>query len=275
MIENSSGTGTILITGGTSGLGKELVIKFLKMGFLVVAAGRQSLKIPGFEERFELIQTDFSDLRQTRTIFSRLCATHRFDLVINNAGILSPPRFTTTADGLEYTFQVNFLSHLLINEIILKNHKTSDPLIIASVTSPVYRLVRQNLSFQNDEKSYGSFKAYSESKLYLALMGKYLTAEYPDIKLTCISFDPGVFSSGIFRMKAPVFKFLYKVASPFMRRPVKVAEVLAGLIMSNDLHNGRIYDIKKRIRYLNETDSLSEDRFWGDCSRFLAKYQNT
>jgi retinol dehydrogenase-12 len=272
MTKNPSGTRTILITGGTSGLGKELVKQFLNMGYLVVATGRQSFEIKGFEDKLKLVHVDFNNLQQTATVFRQICEKYRFDVIINNAGVLSPPRFTTTTDGLEYTFQVNFLSHLLINEIILNNHKTDDPVIIAAITSPVYKLVRRDIGFQKDDKNYISFKTYSESKLYLALMSKYLPAKYADLNLTCISFDPGVFSSGIFRMQAPLFRVLYRIAAPFMRSPEKVANVLSLLIQGNEITNGSIYDIKTRKKLFPEIDSLAEDRFWNDCSNLLRQY---
>jgi NAD(P)-dependent dehydrogenase (short-subunit alcohol dehydrogenase family) len=268
-------TKSILITGGTSGLGKELVKLFLKSGNFVVTTGRQSLEMSGYEDKFKLIQVDFSDLKQTAITFGQLCENYSFDLVINNAGILSPPRITKTTDGLEYTFQVNFLSHLLINEIILNNHETGKPVIIASITSPVYRLVTRNLSFRQDEKNYASFKNYSESKLFLALMCKYLPVKYADLDLKCIGFDPGVFSSGIFRMRAPVFRFLYRIAAPFMRSPEKVARVLAGLLMSTELINGSIYDFTKRSKQIPGIDAAAEARFWGDCDKLLGQYLNS
>ncbi len=272
MTKNPSGTRTILITGGTSGLGKELVKQFLNMGYLVVATGRQSFEIKGFEDKLKLVYVDFNDLKQTAAVFRHICEKYRFDVIINNAGVLSPRRFTTTNDGLEYTFQVNFLSHLLINEIILNNHKTGDPVIIAAITSPVYKLVRRDIAFQNDEKNYISFKTYSESKLYLALLCKYLQAKYVNLKLTCICFDPGVFSSGIFRMRAPLFRVLYRIAAPFMRSPEKVANVLSLLIQGNEITNGTIYDIKTRKKQIPEIDSLAEDRFWNDCTNLLRQY---
>ena len=272
MTRNPSGNRTILITGGTSGLGKELVKKFLNMDYLVVATGRQSFEIKGFDDKLKFVFVDFNNLQQTATVFRQICVKYRFDVIINNAGVLSPPRFTTTTDGMEYTFQVNFLSHLLINEIILNNHKTGDPVIIAAITSPVYKLVSKDPGFQKDDKNYIPFKTYSESKLYLALMCKYLPAKYADLNLTCFSFDPGVFSSGIFRMQASLFRFLYRIAAPFMRSPEKVANFLSLLIQGNEITNGSIYDIKARKMQIPEIDSIAEDRFWNDCANLLRQY---
>ena len=112
---------TILITGGTSGLGLALVRSFLKKGCYVVATGRQNGTIDDNSGRFKLIKVDFSSLRKTADAIKSICRDNQFDLVVNNAGVLSPPDFMLTEDGNEYTFQVNFLAHLLINEIIVRN----------------------------------------------------------------------------------------------------------------------------------------------------------
>jgi NAD(P)-dependent dehydrogenase (short-subunit alcohol dehydrogenase family) len=255
----------ILITGGTSGLGLELVKLFLKKGYFVIATGRQSLVIPGFEDRFKFIKVDFSDLQQTSLTIRKICESYKFDIVINNAGVLSPPDFISTINNLEYTFQVNFLAHLLINEIIIKNKPVDLPLKICSVTSPVYKLAKAGTSIINQESDYKPFKAYSDSKFCLALMCRELSARFPGQKISCFSFDPGTFSSGIFRMQGNLFRVLYKIASPFMRKPSKVAEVLSEILIKDNISSGAIYNIRKNISYLPEMDSSVTDSFWKEC----------
>jgi NAD(P)-dependent dehydrogenase (short-subunit alcohol dehydrogenase family) len=62
----------ILITGGTSGLGLELVRLFLQIGYRVVSTGRQQLKLHGFEDRFTFYNVDFSDLGQVAEVLAEL-----------------------------------------------------------------------------------------------------------------------------------------------------------------------------------------------------------
>ncbi len=159
MIDENPWAGTVLITGGTSGLGLELVRLFLAKGFSVVATGRKALTLQGYERSFHLFCIDFSDLQKTADITNQICGIYNFDIVIDNAGILSPENFTSTMDGLEYTYQVNYLAHLLMNEIIIKKHDISKPLKIAAVTSPVYRIAQHDLSYAGDKNSYGAIKS--------------------------------------------------------------------------------------------------------------------
>ncbi len=262
-----SGVGSekrVLITGGTSGLGIELVKLFLKKRYKVVATGRNELNFS--DENLRFVAVDFSDMEKVAHAMKKLLdSIDSFDIIINNAGVLSPPDFKQTDNGLEYTFQVNFLSHLLINEIILKNSKRDRPVIIAAVTSPVYRIAKPDLIILPMKSDYRPFKAYSNSKLYLAFMCKYLPERFPGLNLKCIGFDPGTFSSGIYRMQKQFFRRLYKIAAPFMRSPGKVALVLSELITREDLLNGSVYDLRRRVRSVQQINGSVEDIFWNDC----------
>jgi NAD(P)-dependent dehydrogenase (short-subunit alcohol dehydrogenase family) len=173
MIRSVSDSRKVLVTGGTSGLGLRLAKYFLQNGYDVVVTGRKNITFAGYGERFSLVMTDLSDMDQTSEAVKKICRNHRFDIVINNAGILSPPDFQLTVNGLEYTFQVNFLSHLMLNEIILRNADPGRSLMIASTVSPVYRIAEKDLSIYTGKSDYKPIKAYSNSKLYLALMCSY------------------------------------------------------------------------------------------------------
>ncbi len=262
----------ILITGGTSGLGLELVRLFLKRGYHVIATGRKPLLLPGYEDRFKLYRVDFSGLKQTTDTIRTICDNHSICLVVNNAGTLSPPDYTVTKDGNEYTFQVNFLSHLLINEYIIQRLSRLHPLRIAAVTSLVYKLGKPDLSFCRAEKDYNALKAYSDSKLFLALMCRHLATKYQNIDFKCFSIDPGVFGSSIFRMQDTWFRFLYRIAAPFMRRPSGAAKVLADILTDPGFSSGVIYNIRKRIKSTKEINPATVREFWEENYRMLKPY---
>jgi NAD(P)-dependent dehydrogenase (short-subunit alcohol dehydrogenase family) len=272
MSESASDIPAILVTGGTSGLGLEIVKTFLKRGYFVVATGRKEVNIPGYENRFRLYRIDFCDLKEIAKTIRTICNNHPVGVVINNAGILSPPDFRTTRDGNEYTFQVNFLGHLLINEIIIKMFGKSNPILIAAITSMVYKLAGTEISYCRKKEEYSPLKAYSDSKLFLAMMCKYLPARHEDVDLTCFSLDPGVFGSSIYRMQKGWFRFLYWIAAPFMRRPSVVAEILAKILTNTDIHNGVIYNIRRKVRHLKEFDPVTVCGFWEECYSILKSY---
>ncbi len=262
----------VLVTGGTSGLGLEIVKLFLKNGYFVVTTGRQSIDLPGFESRFQLYKVDFSDLKLTSATIKKICDNHTIDIIINNAGVLSPPLFTPTMDGFEYTFQINFLSHLLINEYIIRRFGNMHSLTIVSITSMVYRLSKFDSVLSRDAANYNPLRSYSDSKLLLALMCKHISERYKDICLKCFSLDPGIFSSGIFRMQNPFFRFLYRVAAPFMRKPSSVAAVLYELLEDRDCQGGVIYNIRKKSRSIKEISTIPFEDFMEKCLRIVISF---
>jgi NAD(P)-dependent dehydrogenase (short-subunit alcohol dehydrogenase family) len=263
---------SILITGGTSGLGRELVTVFLKNGFTVVATGRQPMEMTGFEEDFRLFRVDFNDLKQTSDTVREITRNFSFDIIINNAGILSPPHLILTKDGNEYTFQVNYLAHLLIDELIIKKRTDKKPLIICSITSPVYRLVKSRSDYFNSPASYNPWKAYTYSKLFLALLGRDLPLKYPGQDLTCFGFDPGVFGSGIYRMQSRFFGILYWIAAPFMRRPSHIAKILYRILTETELTSGIVFTFRWKIRKLPEKNIEADTSFSKVCYDKLEPY---
>ncbi|MFH0842813.1 MAG: SDR family NAD(P)-dependent oxidoreductase [Bacteroidota bacterium] len=268
----SAGRNSILITGGTSGLGLELVKLFLKKDYLVIATGRKPLKMVGYEDRFRLYRTDFEDMKKTAATIRAICRDHQISYVVNNAGVLSPPDFKLAGNGHEYTFQVNFLSHLLINEIIIRENRNSCQLRIAAITSLVHKLAKTDMNYCRKQEDYSALKAYSDSKFFLSLMCRHLADKYQHAGVTSFSLDPGVFVSSIYRMQKGWFRFLYRIAAPFMRRPSGVARVLGEIMTEQDLVSGAMYGIRKKVRTPKDKDPALVEIFWNECYSFISEY---
>ena len=263
----------ILITGGTSGLGLELVKYFLSEGYNVYATGRDPKSARYSNERFHFIEVDFSDLSRVSEEIHHLneLAVY-FDIIINNAGILSPPVYTKTQNGFEYTFQVNFLSHLLLDEIILSNSKKTMLPLIVSVTSPVYSLIGKIPVINFNRSEYKAFKSYAFSKFSLVLMGMHLAEKYKEDHIRCFSFNPGTFSSGIYRMQNSWFRNLYRFASPFMRSPSKVAMTLAEIMQQKKIINGAVYRSKNSFKIMDYIDKEEIENFMTKCYDKIESY---
>jgi len=233
----------ILITGGTSGLGLELAKLFTKRGDNVKVTGRNGKSALSGES---FIYADFADLSRVRDAANALI-TNGFspDVIINNAGTLGPASFTTTKDGFEYTWQVNFISHLLLNDLLLKASGGGGEKLLVFVTSPVFKLVKPVYRLP-EESEYSTFRAYAESKYFLLLTGDYLAAKYSDKKLNILKFSPGVFGSGIFRMRRPFLRAVYLVAEPFMPGPGRPARRLLHLIDNNLYDSSKVFMARGR-----------------------------
>jgi NAD(P)-dependent dehydrogenase (short-subunit alcohol dehydrogenase family) len=262
----------ILITGGTSGLGYELAGYFIRSGDEVYVTGRDSSKLSVHFNKVHFIRIDFADLAEVqKKTASFLTGLESPGIVINNAGVLAPYKFIQTKDNFEYTIQINFLAHLLINEMILRNKSDNDPLTIVSVTSPVYKYYKAGFKMPA-EKKFHSFRTYSESKIYLLLLGEYLASRYPGKNLNYFSFDPGIFRSGLSRGKKKWFRILYKAGTPFMRSPEKAAGRLFEILSDDTTGSGKIYTTISKFRETDELTRRTGEHFLAECSLKLEKY---
>jgi NAD(P)-dependent dehydrogenase (short-subunit alcohol dehydrogenase family) len=262
----------VLITGGTSGLGLQLVKIFLSEGCEVYTTGRDPKGLPLPNNKLHFIALDFSDLEAISAAMNESpLRSIKFDLIINNAGVLSPPAFTTTKDSFEYTFQVNFLSHVLLDELIIKNTGDKADLMVVSVGSPVYKYVKPDFKM-SDIGEYHPFKVYAGSKLYLLLTGEYLRNKYPEKRLKFIGYDPGIFSSGILRMQKKWFQGLYKIASPFMRSPANVAKKLYGILSAPIDNDSVIYNRHAERKPVPYSDSVQARELFNFYEQMLRRF---
>lgn len=266
------GSGKVLITGGTSGLGLELVRLFLDKEFIVVTTGRREVDVSGYEDRFSFYRTDFCNLGQTAEIFRKICTEHTFDYVIYNAGILSPAEFIKTDDGYELTYQVNFLSHLLANEIIIRYHDPHRALYIAAVTSMAYRVAAPAFRPESEPYEYRAWKAYSDSKLYLALMCLYYSVKLSGTNIRFFSYDPGIFGSELYRTQSGIFRKIYQVGVHILKKPASSARTLSDIMLGTEIKNGAVYDNKKMIRKLPHPEYGINESFWSGVLKELDQF---
>jgi hypothetical protein len=131
-----------LVTGSTSGLGREVALRLAARGTQVIVHGRDSergealvkeIEKQGGKARF--YRADFARLADVRELAKAVQRDYdRLDLLVNNAGIAGAPR-QLSADGYELHFQVNYLSHFLLTDLLLPLLKKSAPARIVNVAS--------------------------------------------------------------------------------------------------------------------------------------------
>ena len=142
---------TCLVTGATSGIGKETAIQLAGMGANVIivargeargeaAAGEIRRHVP--EARVENLTADLSSLAQVRRLADEVTARHdRLDVLVNNAGVIMTRR-KLTVDGLETTFATNHLAPFLLTTQLLDLLRHSAPARVVTVSSGAHRSAR-------------------------------------------------------------------------------------------------------------------------------------
>ena len=162
-----------LVTGSTSGLGRELALRLGARGHHVIVHGRNeergaevvdaiNTEGPGSARFYRADLASFADVR--RFAETLLADYGRLDLLINNAGFGSAPdERLLTEDGHEYRFQVNYLSTFLLTHMLMPLLLDSAPARIVNVSSGA----QTPIDFDDVmiEKDFSGRRAYAQSKL--------------------------------------------------------------------------------------------------------------
>ena len=164
-----------VITGSNTGIGYEAAAVLAGKGAHVVLAVRNLDKGKAAAERISaatphaevtLQQLDLTSLASIAVAAADLRAAYpRIDLLINNAGVMTTPKATTT-DGFELQFGTNHLGHFaLTGRLLALLRKAAAPRVV-TVSSTAHRMgVIDFDDLQWERKSYSKWRAYGQSKL--------------------------------------------------------------------------------------------------------------
>jgi len=166
-----SGQQVALVTGSTSGLGREVALRLGAAGTHVIVHGRnrerglevvEAIESAGGSARF--YAADLASLAQVRALGEEVLNDYdKLDLLINNAGIAFATERSVSEDGHELHFQVNYLSHFLLTAMLLPRLRESAPSRIINVSS----IAQQAIDFDDVmlEDAFSGGRAYAQSKL--------------------------------------------------------------------------------------------------------------
>lgn len=163
----------VLVTGSTSGLGREVARRLAASGAHVIIHGRNRERGLAVVEEIErdgrgsarFYAADFASFEQVRTFAETILRDYdRLDLLVNNAGIASVPRERVLSeDGHELRFQVNYLASFLLTRLLLPRIIDSAPSRIVNVSSAAQTPIDfDDVMLEND---FSGGRAYAQSKL--------------------------------------------------------------------------------------------------------------
>jgi NAD(P)-dependent dehydrogenase (short-subunit alcohol dehydrogenase family) len=165
-----------VVTGATGGLGYETSLALARAGAEVILAGRNENKgrdaiqrirslAPSAKVHFE--KADLGSLASVANFSDRMLAQNRpIDLLINNAGVMTPPTRKTTADGFELQFGTNHLSHFALTGRLLPLLRCGGQPRVVTVSSLTHRIGGE-IHFDDLQwtRKYKPTAAYAQSKL--------------------------------------------------------------------------------------------------------------
>src|SRR5256886_5444950 len=189
----------LLVTGANSGIGKATALGLARLGGTVVMACRSATR--GEAARQDIVRdsgnskvyleiVDLASEDSTRSFAEEFKRKYlRLDVLINNAGVYTPHR-EVTPDGLERTFEVNYLSGFLLTHLLLDLLKKSAPSRIVNVSSSAHSGGTIHFDDLQGERRYGGFGAYGQSKLAQILFTKELARRLQGTGVTVNSCHP-------------------------------------------------------------------------------------
>ncbi|HEY5116140.1 MAG TPA: SDR family NAD(P)-dependent oxidoreductase, partial [Nakamurella sp.] len=238
---------TVLITGGTGGIGKATAIGLAALGARVGIVGRnqaradsaaadiRSQATPSDPVQIVVFVADLSVQSGVRSLAGEVLDRYpRLHVLINNVGGYWATRHLT-ADGLERTFAVNHLAPFLLTNLLLDRLKDSAPARIVMVASNAQALGRIDFDDLQGATDYSGPRAYNQSKLANVMFTYELSRRLDGTGVTVNALHPGVVSTS-FGAEDPTL--LTRMARPlmrFMKTPAQGATTSTYLASSPDV----------------------------------------
>jgi NAD(P)-dependent dehydrogenase (short-subunit alcohol dehydrogenase family) len=207
----------VLITGANSGIGYHAALKLARKGAHVMLACRDQQRGKVALDRLqtdsgsvdaELVLLDLASLASIREFAAQELAQHRpLHLLINNAGVMAPPKRLETVDGFELQFGTNVLGHFALTALLMPaiqlaatESPNSNPRVV-TIASIAHKRGKLNFDDLQSTRSYSPMGAYQQSKLadvmfVFELDRRLRTANSP---IMSVAAHPGVANTNLFQ----------------------------------------------------------------------------
>jgi NAD(P)-dependent dehydrogenase (short-subunit alcohol dehydrogenase family) len=264
---------TVLITGGTGGIGRAAAIGLASLGARVGITGRDQARAEAAaaviaresgNPAVDVFVADLSSQTEVRRLAGEvLAACPRLDVLLNNVGGFWAHRHVT-ADGLEHTFALNHLAPFLLTNLLLDRLIASAPARVVTVSSGAQAMGKIDFDDLMGERKYSGQRAYNQSKLANVMFTYELARRLEGSGVTATALHPGMTSTA-FSAEDPALAPLVKIMRPFMRSPERGADTAVYLASSAEVDGvtGRYFaDRKPRKSRESSYDTEAAARLW-------------
>ena len=249
-----------VITGATGGLGYETALALAGAGAEVVLASRDAAKggravaliraaFPTALVSFEPL--DLASLRSVGEFAERWRAAGRgIDLLVNNAGVMAPPRRRESEDGFELQFATNYLGHFALTARLLPLLRRRDTPRVVQLASVAAR--RGAIAFDDLQavRGYQLMRAYAATKLAMLIFALELQrrSDAGGWGLTSLAAHPGWARTELFTngpaengRVTPLWRLALQVAPLFSQSAAAGARPILFAATSPDVRGGGYY----------------------------------
>ncbi len=226
-----------IVTGGNAGIGKAAARAIAGMGATVVLAcrrpeageaARREIEQATGNRGVSVMALDLASLASVRTFASDFRSTHdRLHLLVNNAGIYTSKR-TLTEDGLERTWEVDYLSHFLLTNLLMDALQKGAPSRVINVSSNGHQMGRIDFDDLNRERRWSGIRAYGQAKLAQILFTKEFARRFAGTGVSAFAVHPGAVRTDWSRGGRGM-RLGARIAWPFMLTPDQGADTIVWL----------------------------------------------
>lgn len=269
----------VVITGPTSGIGKEVAIELGKLGADIVLACRDIIRGRQTAEEIssktgnvsiDVMYTDTSSIQSIQE-FARYFREKysRLDVLVNNAGVnlAGRPR-QNSADGIELTFATNVLGYYLLTCELLELLKRNAPARIVNVASSFASYINLD-DVQFEHHPYDGMKAYAQSKACDRMLTWAFARRLENSGVTVNALAPGLVpETGLFRGMPTETRFeLNKRGGCGIAQG---ADTVVWLASSSEVEgmSSKFFEQRKEIicEFRNVED---EEKLWSLCEQLI------
>lgn len=267
---------TIVITGGTGGIGYAVALALAKKGNTIILQGRDTekgsqiaeelSKINGSSARF--IAADVSTIEGIKQLAGEIKKlTNKIDVLIQATGTLNSQR-SETKDGLYGSFAVNYLCKFMLDELLIEELQSAQGKIII-VGGPLRKNALINFEDLQMKTSYSLMKSIGQNMLAIHMHAQEFNKRYgTSIPINVI--NAGVVKTGIDRNVKGVMKFLFTFFGPLIGNSVEkaVLNVLA-LTETKSQDSGYFFPkvAKPSIKEQINLDSFIASKLWDESMK--------
>ncbi len=273
-----------VITGATSGIGKEVALGLARQGATTVVVGRGAdrasrvateIASASGNPRVESLRVDdlvrLADTKElAAALLDRYPAIH---ILVNNAGGYFRRR-DATPDGFERTFALNVLSPYLLTTLLAPRLIASAPARVVNVASAAHRGARVDFTDLQSSRRFSGFSVYGASKLELIWLTREFARRLDGKGVTVNAVHPGFVRSGFGLNNGGGTAFVMRILERlFARSVVRGADTPIFVASAPELATvtGAYYaDRKPNPGSVESRDSAKARQLFEECARLAA-----
>lgn len=279
---------TTVITGATSGIGKETALALAKIDHAVYLLVRNVAKGEALKKEIVaqtnnrsifVIHCDLANMQTVVDAANELKGKlFAINVLINNAGGINSTR-QESKDGNELTFAMNHLGHFVLTMSLMPLLQKGQARVI-NLSSDAHKIARPELL--NDvqfAKGFSSSKAYALAKLCNIYFTKSLAERYGQSGITSYAVHPGVVKTNFWADMTGIKKVLSWFINPFMISAEQGAQTsiyLAGATKLNPKLNGQYFKKGKPTKpTLAAQNASARNKLWQISEHLTEKFMTT